>query len=180
MTGYTALGVVAAACRGWIQCEGPEAGVLSNLELRIPPDVIWVVVAVLMWLVSRSSAGLGPAEFIRRPLALVLLIVGTGLILAARFALDRAGTTWHPTEPGRTTVLVSTGVYGFSRNPTYLGMEIVLLSWAVVLASPAAAVVSASFVAYISRFQIQPEELVLSASLGEPYRDYLGRVRRWL
>ena len=153
---------------------------LSSLELRIPPDVTWVVVAVLMWLVSRVSAGLGAVEFIRRPLAVVLIVVGTALILAARIALDRAGTTWHPTEPGRTTALVTTGVYGFSRNPTYLGMEIVLLSWAVVLASPAAALVSALFVIYITRFQIRPEELVLSVSLGEPYREYQQRVRRWV
>jgi protein-S-isoprenylcysteine O-methyltransferase Ste14 len=71
-------------------------------------------------------------------------------------------------------------VYRFSRNPTYLGMEIVLLGWAMVLASPAAALVSVLFVAYIARFQIRPEELVLSASLGQDYLDYSKRVRRWV
>jgi len=135
---------------------------MSGLELRIPPDVVWVLVAGLM------------------SLALMLLAIGTGLIVAARIALNRAGTTWHPTEPGRTTVLVTSGVYRISRNPTYLGMELVLLSWAAVLASPAAALVSALFVAYIARFQIRPEELVLSVSLGQEYRDYSKRVRRWI
>jgi protein-S-isoprenylcysteine O-methyltransferase Ste14 len=133
-----------------------------------------------MWLTSRVTAGFGAGELLRRVLALVLIGIGSGLIVAARVALDRAGTTWHPTEPGRTTALVTTGVYGFSRNPTYLGMEIVLLSWAVVLTSPAAALVSALFVAYIDRFQIRPEELTLAVSLGQEYRDYVQRVRRWL
>jgi protein-S-isoprenylcysteine O-methyltransferase Ste14 len=153
---------------------------MSRLELRIPPDVVWMVVAGLMWLASRVTAGFGTAESLRRPLALMLLAIGAGLIVAARVALNRARTTWHPTEPGRTNALVTSGVYRFSRNPTYLGMEIVLLGWAVALASPAAALVSALFVAYITRFQIRPEELVLSVSLGQDYRDYSKRVRRWV
>ena len=153
---------------------------MSGLELRIPPDVVWVAVAGTMWLAARVNGEFGATEPLRRPLALLLLAIGTGLIVAARIALNRAGTTWYPTEPGRTTVLVTSGVYRISRNPTYLGMEIVLLGWAVVLASPAAVLVSALFVAYITRFQIRPEELVLSVSLGQEYSDYSKRVRRWI
>ena len=154
---------------------------MSNLELKIPPDVIWVVVAALMWLAARATAGgLGPAEPLRRPLAVLLIVIGTALIVAARVALEKAGTTWHPTEPGSTTALVSSGAYRFSRNPTYLGMQIVLISWAVMLASPAAVLVSALFVVYINRFQIRPEESTLSISLGQEYSDYSRRVRRWV
>ncbi len=126
------------------------------------------------------NAGFGVAESVRRPLALILIVIGTGLIVAARLALDRAGTTWRPSEPGRTTVLVDSGVYRLSRNPIYLGMQIVLLSWAVVLASPAAVLVSVLFGAYIDRFQIRPEELTLAVALGQEYRDYLDRVHRWV
>jgi protein-S-isoprenylcysteine O-methyltransferase Ste14 len=154
---------------------------MSSLELKIPPDVIWVAVAGLMWLASRvNAAGLGAAESFRRPLAVVLIVLGTALIVTARLALERAGTTWHRTEPGRTTALVTSGVYRLSRNPTYLGMEIVLLSWAVMLASPAAVLVSALFVVYIDRFQIRPEESTLAVSLGQEYRDYSQRVHRWV
>ena len=154
---------------------------MSSLELKLPPDVVWVVVGGLMWLASRVTAGgLGAVESFRRPLAALLIVMGTALIVAARVALERAGTTWHPTKPDRTTALVTSGAYGFSRNPTYLGMEIVLLSWAVLLASPAAVLVSALFVFYTGRFQIQPEESILSASLGQEYRDYMQRVRRWV
>jgi protein-S-isoprenylcysteine O-methyltransferase Ste14 len=153
---------------------------MTKLELLIPPDVIWVAIAVLMWLASRGTAAFGAEAPLRRPLALVLIVAGSWLIVSARVALDRAGTTWHPTEPGRTTALVTSGVYRFSRNPTYLGMQVVLVSWAIILASPAAVLVSAVFAAYISRFQIWPEELTLGVSLGQDYEDYLRRVRRWI
>jgi len=153
---------------------------MSDLELKIPPDVVWVVVAALMWLVSRVTTGFGAPEALRRALALILVLLGAGLIVAARLALNRAGTTWHPSEPDRSRALVTSGVYRFSRNPTYLGMEVVLLGWAVMLASPAAALVSGLFVAYIARFQIRPEEKILSATLGEEHLDYSKRVRRWV
>ena len=60
---------------------------MSGLELKIPPDVVWVVVAGLMWLASRVTTGFGAAESFRRPLALMLMAIGTGLVVAARVAL---------------------------------------------------------------------------------------------
>jgi protein-S-isoprenylcysteine O-methyltransferase Ste14 len=154
---------------------------MTQLELKIPPDVVWIAVGGLMWLAARVNAGgFGAGELLRLPLAAVLIAIGVALMVAARVALNRAGTTWRPTEPGSTTALVTSGVYRFSRNPIYVGMEIVLLGWAIVLASPAAALVSVLFVAYMNLFQIRPEEMILSVSLGQEYRDYSQRVRRWV
>ena len=153
---------------------------MSRLELRIPPDAVWLAVAGLMWLTSEAMARVAIGETSRRVAALTLIVIGTVLIVASRRALSRAGTTWHPTEPGRSSVLVTTGVYRLTRNPTYVGMEVVLLSLAVILASPAAALVSGLFVAYIDRFQVRPEELTLDVLFGQDYRDYALRVRRWI
>lgn len=82
--------------------------------------------------------------------------------------------------PGKTTSLVTSGVYSISRNPIYLGMLLVILGLAVALASPAALVLSAVFVVFIDRFQILPEERALSVILGQEYLDYVRRVRRWV
>ncbi|HET6475005.1 MAG TPA: isoprenylcysteine carboxylmethyltransferase family protein [Thermoleophilia bacterium] len=113
-------------------------------------------------------------------MAAACVVVGVGLIVGARVVLDRAHTTWHPTEPECTTILVSGGVFRFSRNPTYLGMLLVLVGWGVVLANPLAFVLSAVFALWMSRFQIRPEERVLSVLLGQEYRDYASGVRRWV
>jgi protein-S-isoprenylcysteine O-methyltransferase Ste14 len=37
-----------------------------------------------------------------------------------------------------------------------------------------------AFALYIGRFQITPEERILSAKFGAAYFDYKSRVRRWL
>lgn len=98
----------------------------------------------------------------------------------ARVMLDRVHTTWYRSEPGRTTSLVTAGVYRYSRNPIYLGMLLALLGWAVLLANPTALALSATFVLYMNRFQIAPEERSLSVAIGDEYRDYMSRVRRWV
>jgi protein-S-isoprenylcysteine O-methyltransferase Ste14 len=77
--------------------------------------------------------------------AAALTAAGAGVIVGARAMLRRAHTTWNPSAPGRTTRLVTAGVYRFTRNPMYLGMLLILVGWAVVLASPFALSLSAVF-----------------------------------
>jgi protein-S-isoprenylcysteine O-methyltransferase Ste14 len=76
--------------------------------------------------------------------------------------------------------LVTTGVYRFTRNPMYLGLLLTLLAWAAFLFNPVALLFVPIFVLYINRFQIKPEEQVLSSLFGAEYMAYKGRVRRWL
>lgn len=152
----------------------------TGLELKVPPDVVALVVAALMWLASVVAPRLAVPMSLRLSVAAVLIAAGAGVIVGARVMFRRARTTWNPTAPGRTTRLVTAGVYGFTRNPMYFGMLLILLGWAVVLASLSALTLSAVFVLYMNRFQIRPEERTLSAILGQDYRDYLRQVRRWL
>jgi protein-S-isoprenylcysteine O-methyltransferase Ste14 len=153
---------------------------VPRLELKVPPDVVWLLVAGMMWIASEVTPGVAIPMALRVGIALVLAGVGVGLIVDARIALDRARTTWSPRAPGRTTRLITSGIYRFSRNPIYLGMLLVMIGWAVALTSPVALVLSAAFALYIDRFQIRPEERTLSALLGQDYQDYAERVRRWV
>lgn len=153
---------------------------MSGLELKVPPDVVWLAVGAIMWLASKVTSGLAVTLPLRLLVAAACVAVGVGCIVGARVILDRAHTTWHPTAPERTTSLVRGGVFRFSRNPTYLGMLLVLVGWAVVLANPLALVLSAIFALWMDRFQIRPEERVLSPLLGQEYRDYVSEVRRWV
>jgi protein-S-isoprenylcysteine O-methyltransferase Ste14 len=153
---------------------------MSRLDLKVAPDVVWVLVAGLMWLVSAWTPRLDVPSPLRVATAAILTVVGVWVIVRARAALARADTTWRPMTPARSTSLVTSGVYAFSRNPIYLGMLLALLGWAVLLASPAALVVSSVFVLYLDRFQIAPEERALAALLEREFSDYRGRVRRWI
>ena len=157
----------------------PQDHAVSRLELKVPPDLVAIAVALAMWLVSAVTPSVVVPLGYRLAAALVLTAAGMALIVAARVAFARAGTTFSPVTPTRAARLVTTGVYSRSRNPMYLGTLLVLLGLAAMLANPFSLVAPAGFVAYIDRFQIVPEERVLEARFGPTFAAYASNVRRW-
>jgi len=153
---------------------------LNRLELKIPPPAIALLAAIAMWAISKSTPLMDVPRNVRLLAAGTLVLVGVALAITGVLTFRRAGTTIHPTRPQETSALVSSGVYRISRNPMYVGLLILLIAWAVFLSSAWSLVGPFAFVLYISRFQIVPEERVLSAKFGEAYASYKSKVRRWL
>lgn len=161
-----------------------------SLENRIPPVIVVAVLAGAMWALRAAVPGLTVAGAGRlafssgvralEVLALVLLVLGILVAGAGVREFRRASTTVDPLNPDKASAIVETGVFRFTRNPMYLGMLLLLAALAAWLANPAAAAGPVAFVLYMNRFQIRPEERALERRFGDPYRAYLGRVRRWI
>ena len=155
---------------------------MKALELKIPPVVVGLIVAVFMWVITRLLPGFRinlPSDTVR--LVAIIIATGGGLFAAAGvWSFQKAQTTVNPTRPDASSSVVTTGVYQVSRNPMYLGMLLVLTAGAFWLANALAFVGLPLFVLYMNRFQIGPEERMLSAKFGEAYQTYQQRVRRWL
>ncbi len=83
-------------------------------------------------------------------------------------------------SPEKASKVVDTGIYAYSRNPMYLALLLVLLALASFLANIAVLFIIPVFIAYITRFQIIPEERALTNNFGRDYLDYTNRVRRWI
>jgi len=150
------------------------------LESKIPPPVVAIVIGLAMW----GAAPWGPALPVeagwRRGLSAVLLAVAVAFDLAGLLAFRAMRTTVNPLAPTRATALVTGGVYRVTRNPMYVGLCVLLLAWAMYLGALAPWLGPPLFVAYITRFQIQPEERALRRLFGGRYAQYTARVRRWL
>ena len=153
---------------------------MASLDLKVPPPAVALVVALAMWWVSRYGVLEGVPLAWRVGAALVVAAVGAAFDVAGILAFGRAKTTVNPMKPEKSAALVSTGVFRITRNPMYVGMVFILLAWAVYLASPWALFGPLLFAAYITRFQIKPEERVLAARFGDEFASYTARVRRWL
>ena len=151
---------------------------MSVLELKIPPPVVGLLTAALMYGASRALPEAAIAIPLRVVWAVVLAAAGLAIDLSALLAFRRHRTTVNPLSPQRASRIVTSGVYCFTRNPMYLGMLLLLTAWAVVQGNAAAFLGLPLFVLYITAFQIQPEERVLSAQFGAPYLQYLQQVRR--
>ena len=153
---------------------------MRALELRLLPPVI-----VLIWAIAMAALAWAWPELTlplpaRLPLAIALAALGIGLGCAGIVAFRKAQTTFNPVRPGKASCIVSNGVFAYTRNPMYLGMLLVLVGWALFLAHPLSFATLPLFVAYMTRFQIIPEERHLQDKFGEPYASYLQSVRRWL
>ena len=149
------------------------------LEHRIPPPLVGLVTAVLMWWASGMAAPHWAGGLQGAAVAL-LLVAGASFDLAGLLSFRASRTTVNPMRPEKASALVTGGVYRFTRNPMYVGMACLLTAWALVLPSWLSWLGPPGFVLYITRFQILPEERVLLGLFGDEYRAFMQRVRRWL
>jgi protein-S-isoprenylcysteine O-methyltransferase Ste14 len=153
---------------------------MSVLELKVPPPIVALVLALLMWL-TPAILGLVQIPYPTRVLcAAVLVCVGQSISIAGIVAFRRAKTTVNPVKASLASSLVIQGVYRYTRNPMYLGLLLTLLGWTALLENPFAALWVVVYVLYITRFQIIPEERVLTSLFGAEYEAYKRRVRRWV
>ncbi|MDE2415698.1 MAG: isoprenylcysteine carboxylmethyltransferase family protein [Comamonadaceae bacterium] len=155
---------------------------MINLEHKIPPPLVGLASAALAWWLAGAAPALalyasGRAVLI---LALVLAAAGLALELWGLWTFRRHRTTPNPLAPERARTVVQSGPYRFTRNPMYVGVALQLLAWCGYLGNPVSLLALAAFVAYITRYQILPEERALAQRFGEPYLQYLHSVRRWL
>jgi len=157
---------------------------MSSFELKLPPPLLALGCAILMWILAKLAGGSGQTGV--QPLsllsgfALAVAITGLGIGFIAVQQFRKAQTTLSPLKPESSSALVDTGIFSKSRNPMYLGVLLILTGWAIYLGQPITLAGLVIFVLYITRFQIVPEERVLMKTFGRDFTDYKGRVRRWI
>ena len=79
-----------------------------------------------------------------------------------------------------TTSLVFTGPYRWTRNPMYLAMLLLYIGIALLFDIVWALVLTPLVMLLVVRLVIRREERYLEGKFGEEYRQYKGRVRRWI
>ncbi len=150
------------------------------MKTKIPPPIITLTFAAIMWLIS-SQLAIGhvliPGTNV---IAIFVALVGVAVVGLAIRDFQKAGTTINPHTPAAASELVSKGIFNRSRNPMYLGMLIVLTAFAIWLGSALNIAMLILFVWSMTMLQIKPEEEALSEVFGQAYADYRARVRRWI
>ena len=106
-----------------------------------------------------------------------LFVAALGLAIYAKRQFDHVGTSVRPFT--KTTDLVMSGPFKFSRNPMYLAMVIGLISVGVILGKIAPFVVVPLFIMWIRKCFIDYEEQLMETYFGNTYREYKSCVRRW-
>ncbi len=80
----------------------------------------------------------------------------------------------------RTTSLILSGPYRFTRNPMYLGFVLMLAGLALIVGTPPFYLSMVTFFMIINFVFCPYEEKKLAEAFGAAYALYMCRVRRWL
>ena len=153
---------------------------MSQLELKIPPVGMFLLFLFALLGLQAVTPGheISPAF---RVLAGLVLLAASGVFgITGILHFKRAGTSVHPLELERSSVLVTHGVYAISRNPMYLALLLALLAYGFVMSNGYCIAFAVLFVPVMNRFQIIPEERVLAERFGAAFIAYCRETRRWI
>jgi len=106
------------------------------------------------------------------------LLIGAALAWTGARTLLRRGTNFIPTRPA--LALATEGIYGWTRNPMYVGGAPLMLGIAIVSALDwmPLLMVPAWFALHFGI--VRREEAYLEAKFGEAFRRYKARVPRYV
>ena len=104
-------------------------------------------------------------------------LAGDGVFLASVWCMR---DSWRAGIPdGDRTELVTGGIYAVSRNPAFLGFDLMYLGVLLLFCGPLTALFTA-FAVVMLHLQILQEERYLTGVFGAPYQRYRRRVGRYL
>ena len=144
------------------------------------PPLLFAGAAAIALLLHWSS----PLEFPDPPqgtllhgLGALLIVTALAIDALAFLAFRRHRTTILPHKGADS--LITTGIYGWSRNPIYLGNLLLVTGagllfgiWALVIAAPVALLAT-------WKLAVQREERHLAARFGEQWQAYRQKTARW-
>jgi len=95
------------------------------------------------------------------------------------FSLINLGKSTRLGLPDEKTVFVKKGLYRFSRNPMYVGFNLLTISSVLINANPFLLIFSINSI-MVYHFIIKGEEVFLEKRFGKDYSSYKNKVRRYL
>ena len=149
------------------------------MRIKIIPPLVMLIFGGLMYVLAKFLP-VGDFDFFGRlELATFLGVLAILVMFLALFKFKRSKTTTDPINLTKTTQLVTTGIYRYTRNPMYLSMLLLLLAFGLKLGNAFNTLLAAGFVYYINHFQIKHEETSLTTMFGKKYTLYCKETRRW-
>ena len=148
------------------------------METKIPPPIVTLVFGLSIYF----SRGIFQVIEIKHSFyfGIFLLLLGFVILISAVRLFRKDKTTVNPLSPEQATKLVTDGIFKYSRNPMYLGMALVLGSIAVFFNLIGGIILIALFCAYITKFQIFPEEKAMRDLFPDDFDKYTKATRRWI
>jgi protein-S-isoprenylcysteine O-methyltransferase Ste14 len=142
--------------------------------------ILWIVIVASLrtdeWLHTIFPVDMPGSDSWLQPVALGILILGLGVRAIAVFTLGKAFSANVAVRTGQQ--LRRSGLYRIVRHPSYFGLELILLAFALHTRTWAclAVVLVPSTLALLYRIHV--EEIALRQAFGPDYEDYSRSTKR--
>jgi protein-S-isoprenylcysteine O-methyltransferase Ste14 len=147
--------------------------------LKLPPR-IWALAYLVIAFLATYLAGWSRIPGLPLAwLAVVLVLVGIALAVAAAMLFRREGTEINPTSTTNRR-LVTSGPFRLTRNPMYLGLVIFTLGVAFWVGAWPMFLVPIAVFATANWVHVPFEEEKMRRQFGEAFDVYAKKVRRWI
>jgi len=144
------------------------------------PPLVTLLFMLVMYLMSLLISFLNIGSLVLGGLSGIVLCVSVLIILSSGWRFKKAKTTVDPTTPEKTTRLVTSGIYRYSRNPMYLGLLGFLIAEVLLLGNLLGVALLPLYMMTMNKRFIEPEEKALESLFEQAFIDYKQKVRRWL
>jgi protein-S-isoprenylcysteine O-methyltransferase Ste14 len=158
----------------------PSDAERDGAEVRFPPPLVYLGALATGVLLQAFAAPLPLAIGTGARIGVGGAAAGSGvaLVAAALGLFRRTGQRPEPWTP--TPVILSSGVYRYTRNPMYLGMALLQAGIGIGLANAWVVALAPVSLAIVYAIAVRHEEAYLERKFGAAYLAYKASVRRWL
>lgn len=149
----------------------------DHAKVIAPPPLVYAGAFILVLVLERFL----PLPIWRHPvtpwIGAGLLVLGIAWNLSGALAMKRAATPINPYRP--VSGIVATGGFRFSRNPLYMGINLVFAGLSLILNTLWGLVLLVPVLIVMHYGVIRREERYLEAKFGDSYQSYRAKVRRY-
>jgi protein-S-isoprenylcysteine O-methyltransferase Ste14 len=147
-------------------------------DIIAPPPLIFFACALLSWLLQQLFPLQVMSCSLSLPIGLAVACSAGSLALWAVRVMKASGTNVRPDRPA--LKIVTSGPYGFTRNPMYLSLCLVQLGLGFILDGwiPLLCTIPLALILHFG--VIVREEQYLESKFGKQYVSLKTTVRRWI
>ena len=152
----------------------------GSLDVPLPPPLVYIplLVAGLMLHFLWKPLGSFPEGWIGHAIGWPVTLVSGFIFIWAARTMFRSGE--HPDFGKPTRGIITSGPFGFSRNPLYFSLTLLYVGIALIANSIWPFVFLPVALFYVHYGVIAREEIYLEKLFNDEYRRYRTKVRRWL
>lgn len=149
-----------------------------HADIKVQPPLLVLIHVVLTFVLARLIPLPLSVPPVLQTLGLLLAMFGFLLGVAALIAFR--GARSKSNTHNSVARLVTSGVYGFTRNPVYLGFVLILIGLSLSIGSYWGVFLAPILIILFNRLVVEPEENYLAQKFGKEFEDYKTKVRRWI